>query len=262
MAVYIPTLHSKIRYYERVEENYSRRDETIRLAKKYGLRLKDIPKQYHRERKFMGNNKIYYNDKIYIFTDCRCYILKTIYNNTSDVLRELFNKKELNRKKSKDLKYKTKLVRKYIKVEDNMYKVTYSNSKITNIKLVNYYKRNFKIDSTNIDNKISNILNGKYINCEDYIDMKDCSQMDRAIYYEVLRIPSGKTITYKMLASRLNNKYSVQAIAGSLKRCPFSLLIPSHRVIRSDGKLGSYCLDTDIKKRLLEQEVISHEKSN
>ena len=69
---------------------------------------------------------------------------------------------------------------------------------------------------------------------------------------------SGKTITYKMLASRLNNKYSVQAIAGSLKRCPFSLLIPSHRVIRSDGKLGSYCLDTDIKKRLLEQEVISH----
>ena len=258
MAAYIPTLHSKIRYYERVEESYSNRDETIRLAKKYGLKLKDIPKQYHRERKFMGNNKIYYNDKIYIFTDCRCYILKTIYNNTSDVLRELFNKKELNRKKSKNLKHKSNVVRKYIKVENNMYKITYSNSKITNIKLVNYYKRNFKIDSTNIDNKISNILNGNYINCEDYIDMKDCSMMDRAIYYEVLRIPTGKTITYKMLASRLNNKYSVQAIAGSLKRCPFSLLIPSHRVIRSDGKLGSYCLDTDIKKRLLEQEIISH----
>ena len=206
MAAYIPTLHSKIRYYERVEESYSNRDETIRLAKKYGLRFKDIPKQYHRERKFMGNNKIYYNDKIYIFTDCRCYILKTIYNNTSDVLRELFNKKELNRKKSKNLKHKSNVVRKYIKVEDNMYKITYSNSKIIIIKLVNYYKRNFKIDSTNIDNKISNILNGKYINCEDYIDMKDCSQMDRAIYYEVLRIPTGKTITYKMLASRLNNK--------------------------------------------------------
>lgn len=205
MAAYIPTLHSKIRYYERVEEDYSRRDETIRLVKKYGLRKCDIPKQYHRERKFMGNNKIYYNDKIYIFTDCRCYILKTIYNNTSDVLRELFNKKELNRKKSKDLKYKTKLVKKYIKVEDNMYKITYSNSKITNIKLVNYYKRNFKIDSTNIDSKISNILNGNYINCEDYIDMKGCSMMDRTIYYEVLRIPTGKTITYKMLASRLNN---------------------------------------------------------
>ena len=37
MAAYIPTLHSKIRYYERVEESYSNRDETIRLAKKYGL---------------------------------------------------------------------------------------------------------------------------------------------------------------------------------------------------------------------------------
>ena len=122
MAVYIPTLHSKRRYYERVEEFYSHRDETIRLAKKYGLRLKDIPKQYHRERKFMGNNKIYYNDKIYIFTNSQCYKLITIYNNTSPILTELFNKKELNRKKSKDLKYKTKLVRKYIKVEDNMYK--------------------------------------------------------------------------------------------------------------------------------------------
>ena len=100
MAVYIPTLHSKIRYYERVEEDYSRRDETIRLAKKYGLRLKDIPKQYHRERKFMCNNKIYYNDKIYIFTNSQCYKLITIYNNTSPILTELFNKKELNIKKS------------------------------------------------------------------------------------------------------------------------------------------------------------------
>ena len=36
MAVYIPTLHSKIRYYERVEEDYSRRDTVIEFSLSWG----------------------------------------------------------------------------------------------------------------------------------------------------------------------------------------------------------------------------------
>lgn len=53
-------------------------------------------------------------------------------------------------------------------------------------------------------------------------------------------VPFGKTITYAQLADLAGNKRAARAVGTAMKRNPFQLLVPCHRVIRSDGKEGNY----------------------
>ena len=54
---YVPTIHSKVRYSQRVNPRDTM-DETVLLAKKYGVRIEDIPLEHDGIRGFMGHNKI------------------------------------------------------------------------------------------------------------------------------------------------------------------------------------------------------------
>ncbi len=72
----------------------------------------------------------------------------------------------------------------------------------------------------------------------------------------VKRIPRGKVMTYKEIAIKLGNKNLARAIGQVLKKNPYPIVIPCHRVIRSDGKIGGYSLGIKKKKRLLRKEGI------
>ena len=61
-----------------------------------------------------------------------------------------------------------------------------------------------------------------------------------AVWKEILKIPSGKTKTYKDIATALGNPKSYRAVANACGQNPYPLKVPCHRVIRSDGKLGGY----------------------
>lgn len=67
-------------------------------------------------------------------------------------------------------------------------------------------------------------------------------------------IPYGETITYRELAHRSGHPQAVRAVGGVCAANPFPLLIPCHRVIRSDGKWGNYQAGTDHKRFLIETE--------
>lgn len=72
----------------------------------------------------------------------------------------------------------------------------------------------------------------------------------------VKKIPKGKVMTYKEVALKLGNRNLARAVGQALKRNPYPIVIPCHRVIRSDGKIGGYALGVDKKKRLLKKEGI------
>ena len=74
------------------------------------------------------------------------------------------------------------------------------------------------------------------------------------------KVPFGHTLSYKSLALASNNPKALRAIGGACHRNPFPLLIPCHRVIRSDGSLGGFALDLEIKKRLLHFEKKSRQE--
>ncbi|MAS50622.1 MAG: 6-O-methylguanine DNA methyltransferase [Rickettsiales bacterium] len=76
------------------------------------------------------------------------------------------------------------------------------------------------------------------------------------VWKELLKIPSGETRTYKEIAILIGSPNSARAVANACAKNPYPILVPCHRVIRSDGSLGGYSARGGVnkKKKLLEQE--------
>lgn len=73
--------------------------------------------------------------------------------------------------------------------------------------------------------------------------------------WEILRkIPYGETVSYQEVAEKLGNKKAVRAVATACASNRVALVIPCHRVVRSNGELSGYRWGVERKKRLLENE--------
>ena len=68
-------------------------------------------------------------------------------------------------------------------------------------------------------------------------------------------IPYGETVTYGQIAKKLGNR-SAQAVGGAVGRNPFSIIVPCHRVLGSQGQLTGYAGGLDKKWWLLEHEGV------
>ena len=70
-------------------------------------------------------------------------------------------------------------------------------------------------------------------------------------------IPKGQTRTYKQVAIAVKKPKAIRAVANAVGRNPYPIVIPCHRVIRSDGKLGGYSGPggLKLKKKLLNKEL-------
>ncbi len=66
----------------------------------------------------------------------------------------------------------------------------------------------------------------------------------------VRKIPKGKTMTYKQVATKAGNPNGSRAV-GAVMRTNYAKDIPCHRVIHSDGSLGNYNRGGEKKKRAL-----------
>ena len=73
------------------------------------------------------------------------------------------------------------------------------------------------------------------------------------VWKEIMKIPLGKTKSYKEIAFILDKPNASRAVANACGKNPYVPIIPCHRVIRSDKKLGGYSGQGGIetKKRLL-----------
>lgn len=74
------------------------------------------------------------------------------------------------------------------------------------------------------------------------------------IWQALRRIPKGETRTYAQLAADVGRPGAVRAAGSANGANHVSLLIPCHRVIRTDGSLGGYAWGLDIKAKLLQRE--------
>lgn len=74
------------------------------------------------------------------------------------------------------------------------------------------------------------------------------------------RIPRGMVSTYARIAIKLHCPGAARAVGGALAHNPFPVIIPCHRVVRSDGSPGGYAGGADMKKQLLELEGIEFDR--
>lgn len=102
-------------------------------------------------------------------------------------------------------------------------------------------------------NQLGEYFDGK----RKYFSIKN--RMDIPPFYkialaEVSKVPYGETASYSQIAQKLNNPKAARAV-GSANACnPLPIIIPCHRIIANNGKLGGYAGGLKMKKYLLEFE--------
>jgi methylated-DNA-[protein]-cysteine S-methyltransferase len=84
------------------------------------------------------------------------------------------------------------------------------------------------------------------------VDLTPVSAFDRRVLGVVRDIPSGGVLTYADVARRIGSPTAARAVGNAVGRNPVPIVVPCHRVIRSDGTLGGYSGGgVGFKRRLL-----------
>lgn len=76
----------------------------------------------------------------------------------------------------------------------------------------------------------------------------------KKVYKAVLSIPLGQVRAYKWVAKKTGSPKAARAVGQALRRNPWPLIIPCHRVIAAGGSLGGYSRGINKKKKLLDLE--------
>ena len=93
-----------------------------------------------------------------------------------------------------------------------------------------------------------------------HFDLRGLSDFERAVLMKALEIPGGEIRPYSWIAREIGHPEAVRAVGTALGKNPVPLLIPCHRVVRTDGSLGNYSMGgSRIKRALLEVEDVEPE---
>ena len=76
----------------------------------------------------------------------------------------------------------------------------------------------------------------------------------KKVYAVVLQIPLGEVRTYKWVARKAGMPKAYRAVGQVLKNNPYPLIIPCHRIVESNGRLGGYIFGKKVKRMLLDLE--------
>ena len=76
------------------------------------------------------------------------------------------------------------------------------------------------------------------------------------VYKKLLQVPRGKITTYGELAKAVGLKNGQRVVGTMMKKNPFPVIVPCHRVVKSDGKIGEYVYGVSVKSKMLAEEGI------
>lgn len=104
-------------------------------------------------------------------------------------------------------------------------------------------------------------LEGREPSVRPPVDLSGLSPFTRRVLEVTALIPFGETRSYGFVAEKAGAPGAGRAAGGALGRNPVPLLVPCHRVIRSDGSLGGFGCGIGTKELLLEIECAPTERS-
>jgi O-6-methylguanine DNA methyltransferase len=82
----------------------------------------------------------------------------------------------------------------------------------------------------------------------------EISQFYKKALLEVAKVPYGETSSYSKIAQKLNNPKATRAVGTANARNPLPIIIPCHRIIAKNGKIGGYAGGLKMKNYLLDFE--------
>ena len=92
------------------------------------------------------------------------------------------------------------------------------------------------------------------------INKLEGTEFQKKVWKSIAKIKYGEICFYKEIAASINNPSAARAVGSACRLNPIPLIIPCHRVLRSDGSIGKYAFGIKNKHKLLELE--SYESRN
>jgi methylated-DNA-[protein]-cysteine S-methyltransferase len=86
------------------------------------------------------------------------------------------------------------------------------------------------------------------------VDLSDVSGFHERVLRAAVRIPAGEVLTYTQIAAKAGNPRASRAAGNALHNNPVAIVVPCHRIVRSDGSLGGYGGGLPVKEWLLRHE--------
>lgn len=110
--------------------------------------------------------------------------------------------------------------------------------------------------------EIKGILEGDHVEISlDVARLDLCPAFQQSVLRAEHRIPRGSVSTYRLIATHLGKPKGARAVGNALANNPFPLIVPCHRAIRSDRRLGGYQGGLEMKRALLEKEGVRFDAS-
>ena len=124
------------------------------------------------------------------------------------------------------------------------------------IKNKGWSKRGGHPEALSISESIVDYFTGKPIQPYwDHISMIGLTNFQQSVLVATTKIPYGALRSYQAIAVTIGRPRAYRAVGSALAKNPFPILIPCHRVIRSDNSIGQFGGGTALKQRLIELEA-------
>ena len=112
-----------------------------------------------------------------------------------------------------------------------------------------------------LDQLIVNLYGGKKQNCDlSVLNFSKLTEFSARVLKQAYKIPHGKVATYAGLAAKVGNPRAARAVGTALAKNPFPIIIPCHRVVRTDGSPGQFGGGSAMKQHFLKKEGIILDK--
>lgn len=86
------------------------------------------------------------------------------------------------------------------------------------------------------------------------VDLRELGEFQESVLLAARTIPPGQVRPYAWIAAEIGRPKAVRAVGTALAKNPVPLVIPCHRVVRTDGGVGQYIFGAEAKQRLLRLE--------
>ncbi|MAH39178.1 MAG: cysteine methyltransferase [Dehalococcoidales bacterium] len=106
-----------------------------------------------------------------------------------------------------------------------------------------------------IISRLRSYFGGKKTVFPDELDLSQSTHFKRQVWQITKLIPYGESRSYRWLAVKIGKPNAMRAVGQALAKNPLPIIIPCHRVVASNGKLGGYSGGLEMKKRLLHLEA-------
>ncbi|BCS82037.1 methylated-DNA--[protein]-cysteine S-methyltransferase [Anaerocellum diazotrophicum] len=103
--------------------------------------------------------------------------------------------------------------------------------------------------------QLEEYFEGKRTNFELKLQLQG-TEFQKRVWSKLIDVPFGSVISYRELAKKVGMPQGSRAVGNAVGKNPAVIIVPCHRVIKSDGTLGGFSAGIDKKKWLLEHERV------